>query len=851
MENLTPMMKQYLEIKNNNKGSILFFRLGDFYEMFFDDAIETSRLLEITLTGKACGNGEKAPMCGVPYHSAKSYIQKLINFGKKVAICEQVEDPKDAKGIVKRDVVKIITPGTVLDDDMIEGSSNNYIMAIITDEDIVYMTYADITTGEVNNITTTYQEVSNIFFSVMPSEIIMDDTFLKKLKENSFKNSKIINNFLIENNVVQNTANYENIEEFISDNNLADKIPSLIQVYKYVYDTQKFFDINFFYEKNQVKYMSLDYYTIKNLELIESIRKNNSYTLFWVLNKANTSMGSRLLKQYLLKPLNDENEIRQRLNKVSSFVEHYSVSTGVSHILREVYDLERISNRIVYDTVSHRDLLNLKKSLKAVNEIKNIFKGENDSRFEELYEVLSKNDLMPIINLIENSIEEIGEDFKKEHIIKSSYDEKLAHYRDLLENTSNILIKMESDEREKTGIKNLKISYNKVFGYYIEITKAALQNFNMPSDYERRQTLVSSERFINNNLKKIEEEMLSAKQGESQLESSLYKEVKEELKNFIPKIMQVAEMISQIDVYTALAKTAIENDYVKPMISTDGNIVIKNGRHPVIEKLLPNEEYVPNDTDLTSSETHIITGPNMAGKSTYMRQVAIIMLMAHIGSYVPASFAQIPIIDSIYTRIGASDDLSMGQSTFMVEMTEVSNILKNATQNSLIILDEIGRGTSTYDGMSLAFSIVEYICEHIKAKTLVSTHYHELTALESKYKNIKNYCMLVDDSKEIKFLRKIVLGKADKSYGIHVAQLADLPYEVLERANIILSKLETSEKKSSKKYNQKSEQDQVSIENFSKDNNLRIVQKIKDLNIDEYTPKQAMDLLYKIKSELR
>lgn len=851
MENLTPMMKQYLEIKNNNKGSILFFRLGDFYEMFFDDAIETSKLLEITLTGKACGNGEKAPMCGVPYHSAKSYIQKLINFGKKVAICEQVEDPKDAKGIVKRDVVKIITPGTVLDDDMIEGSSNNYIMAIITDEDIVYMTYADITTGEVNNITTTYQEVSNIFFSVMPSEIIMDDIFLKKMKENSFKNSKIINNFLIENNVVQNTANYENIEEFISDNNLADKIPSLIQIYKYVYDTQKFFDINFFYEKNQVKYMSLDYYTIKNLELIESIRKNNSYTLFWVLNKANTSMGSRLLKQYLLKPLNDENEIRQRLNKVSSFVEHYSVSTGVSHILREVYDLERISNRIVYDTVSHRDLLNLKKSLKAVNEIKNIFKGENDSRFEELYEVLSKNDLMPIINLIENSIEEIGEDFKKEHIIKSSYDEKLAYYRDLLENTSNILIKMESDEREKTGIKNLKISYNKVFGYYIEITKAALQNFNMPSDYERRQTLVSSERFINNNLKKIEEEMLSAKQGESQLESALYKEVKEELKNFIPKIMQVAEMISQIDVYTALAKTAIENDYVKPMISTDGNIVIKNGRHPVIEKLLPNEEYVPNDTDLTSSETHIITGPNMAGKSTYMRQVAIIMLMAHIGSYVPASFVQIPIIDSIYTRIGASDDLSMGQSTFMVEMIEVSNILKNATKNSLIILDEIGRGTSTYDGMSLAFSIVEYICEHIKAKTLVSTHYHELTALESKYKNIKNYCMLVDDSKEIKFLRKIVLGKADKSYGIHVAQLADLPYEVLERANIILSKLETSEKKSSKKYNQKSEQDQVSIENFSKDNNLRIVQKIKDLNIDEYTPKQAMDLLYKIKSELR
>ena len=719
MENLTPMMKQYNQVKEQHKDCILFFRLGDFYEMFFEDAIETSKLLDITLTGRACGNGEKAPMCGVPYHSSKTYIQRLINAGKKVAICEQVQDPKDAKGIVKREIVKIITPATVLEDDMIQASSNNYIMSIIDNLDILKVSYVDITTGEVNNIDTNYSDIASLFFAISPSEIIADDRFYKKIKNNDFKNSSLINNYLLENNVVQNIACYDGLEDFIKEYKLEDmRNDSLLQIYKYIHTTQKFFDINFFYEKYQTKYMFLDYYTLKNLEIVESMRKNNQYTLFWVLNKTNTSMGSRMLKQYLLRPLNDEELIRQRLENISDFVDNYSTTINIASFLNQIYDLERISNRIVYDTVSQRDLLNLKNSLISIKELENILKKEKVTTFSNLYLRLSSINYNYVINLLEESIQEIEEDYKIGHKIKSSYDEKLAYYRSLLDNSSDILIKMEMEEKEKLGIKNLKINYNKVFGYYIEISKVALQNVKIPDDYDRKQTLVSSERFINPRLKKIEEEMLSARQSEVALENSLYRQVKDKLRKDIQDIMQIADIIANIDVYSALSKVAIENDYVKPIVANDNNLIIKNGRHPVIEKIIQNEDFVPNDTTLEDGQTHIITGPNMAGKSTYMRQVALIILMAHIGSYVPCSFASIPLTDSIYTRIGASDDLSMGQSTFMVEMIEVSNILKNATKNSFVILDEIGRGTSTYDGMSLAFAIVEYIAENISIYTL-------------------------------------------------------------------------------------------------------------------------------------
>ena len=570
MENLTPMMKQYNQVKEQHKDCILFFRLGDFYEMFFEDAIETSKLLDITLTGRACGNGEKAPMCGVPYHSSKTYIQRLINAGKKVAICEQVQDPKDAKGIVKREIVKIITPATVLEDDMIQASSNNYIMSIIDNLDILKVSYVDITTGEVNNIDTNYSDLASLFFAISPSEIIADDRFYKKIKNNDFKNSSLINNYLLENNVVQNIACYDELEDFIKEYKLEDmRNDSLLQIYKYIHTTQKFFDINFFYEKYQTKYMFLDYYTLKNLEIIESMRKNNQYTLFWVLNKTNTSMGSRMLKQYLLRPLNDEELIRQRLENISDFVDNYSTTINIASFLNQIYDLERISNRIVYDTVSQRDLLNLKNSLISIKELENILKKEKVTTFSNLYLRLSSINYNDVINLLEESIQEIGEDYKIGHKIKSSYDEKLAYYRSLLDNSSDILIKMEMEEKEKLGIKNLKINYNKVFGYYIEISKVALQNVKLPDDYDRKQTLVSSERFINPRLKKIEEEMLSARQSEVALENSLYRQVKDKLRKDIQDIMQIADIIANIDVYSALSKVAIENDYVKPIVAND------------------------------------------------------------------------------------------------------------------------------------------------------------------------------------------------------------------------------------------------------------------------------------------
>ena len=727
-------------------------------------------------------------------------------------------------------------------------------MSLITLGKNIEISYVDITTGEVNNITSNYNEIANIFFAVNPSEIIADEIFYKKLKSDDFKNSKLINNLITENNIVQNTVDFqhtEDFEDFKERYEIKDIPESLSLIYKYVYDTQQFFDKSFFYQKTKQSYMYLDYYTLKNLEIVESIRKNSNNTLFDVVNKTNTSMGSRKLKQNLLKPLNDEKDIKQRLEVLSCFVDEYSFTMNVSSILKEIYDLERISNRVVYDSVSQKDLLNLKTSLICIKKIQELFKEKDNENFALIYENISSVNYDVIIDLIEKSIQEMGEDLKYKHKIKSSYNEKLAYYRKLMENSSDILIKMELEEREKTGIKNLKINYNKVFGYYIEISKAALQNAKIPDDYERRQTLVSSERFINQSLKEIEQEMLSARQSEVSLENSLYHDVKDEIKKYIDRIMKLANVIADVDVYVSLSKTAIENDYVKPMIAVDNQLIIKNGRHPVIEKILTDEGFVPNDTIINDEMTHIITGPNMAGKSTYMRQVALIVLMAHIGSYVPASFASIPIIDGIYTRIGASDDLSMGQSTFMVEMSEVSNILKNATKNSLVILDEIGRGTSTYDGMSLAFAIVEYIASKIKSKTLVSTHYHELTSLESQFDNIKNYCMLVDDTLEIKFLKKIIEGKADKSYGIHVAMLADIPFEVLERAKVILSRLETKEKKSVSNYKKNSEQEQVSLEDFSKENNLRIVQKIKEINLDEYSAREALDLLYEIKESLR
>lgn len=871
MENLTPMMQQYFEIKKDFADAILFFRLGDFYEMFFDDAKIASDILALTLTGKACGNNQRAPMCGVPYHSSKTYIQKLINAGKKVAICEQVEDPKLAKGIVKREIIRVVTPGTVLDDEIIDKISNNFIMAIVENGDEFDISYADITTGQLSTKIVEPEKLVNIFYETFPKEILAEEDFYKKLEQKAFKGTGIIKSLIEQNNIMTNIINLDGLKEFEEQYKLDknEKLSTKV-IYKYIFDTQKVIDFSFFYKSKESKSMSLDYYSLKNLEVIEPLSRNNKYTLFWALNKTKTAMGARKLKEFLTRPSNDKEEIKNRLDIVDYFIKDYRLTSQISDELKNMYDLERITNKLAYNTINQKDLFDLKTSLFSLIKVYDLIeKSEN----EKVIDIFSSQDIEYAEiarKLIENSIIEPDIEGKKsKYIIKTSYDQRLVKYRKLIDEISDVLLELEQREKDRIGIKNLKVSYNKVFGYFIEISKASLNGVEIPSDYVRKQTLVSSERFVSNELNEIEQEILKANVNQDELETELYAQVKSELKKYIKNILSLARSASLLDVYISFAQNAIENDYVRPIIAQDEKLIIKNGRHPVIEKLLPDKSYVPNDTDMTENDTHIITGPNMAGKSTYMRQVATILIMAHIGSFVPCSFASVPITDSIFTRIGANDDLAMGKSTFMVEMLEVANILDNATTNSFIILDEIGRGTSTYDGMSLAFAIVEYIVKKINAKTLVSTHYHELTDLEKKYKNIVNYKMLVDDTEEVRFLRKIVKGKADKSYGIHVASLSGLPYEVLERAKVILDRLEQEgntqviNKKTSndnnandtvtKQQNSKAldTQEQISIMDFKNETNLQIVEKIKKIQLDTLTPKQSMDLLYDIQSKLR
>lgn len=866
MENLTPMMKQYFDIKNRNPDKILFFRLGDFYEMFYDDAKVASEILGIALTGKAAGDNKKAPMCGVPYHSSRGYIQKLINAGKKVAICEQMEDPKEAKGIVKREIIRVVTPGTVLDDELIDRDSNNYIMSIITNENHPEMpdvSYVDISTGEVNCIKIEIDRLSDLIFEVSPKEILTNQEFYESLESNSFKSAKTVKSIISQNDILINTIITDDLPEFAQEQSISEAEPvSLLAVYKYIFDTQKTLNLSFFHKKQAKKSMKLDHYCLKNLEIIEPISKNSRYSLFWAVNYTKTAMGARKLKSFLLRPSNDADEIKNRLDIVELLIKDYRLTGDISEELKKIYDFERISNKIAYNTVSHKDLIDLKNSLACLS---NIYSKVKRSDYERIKRIFSDEDMRlsaETENLIDSAI--VDFDFKEgksKYIIKSSYDIDLEKYRKLIDDTADVLIELEQSEKERTGLKTLKIGYNKVFGYYIEITKSALAGVSVPSDYIRKQTLVSSERFVSENLGKIEQEILSSKTKQDELESELYKQVKEQLKSYLPSILVAARQVAELDVYVGFAKNAVENEYVRPVISDGEDIIIKNARHPVIEKILPDKAYIPNDTELLKSQTHIITGPNMAGKSTYMRQVATIAILAHIGSFVPCSFASIPMIDNIFTRIGANDDLAMGKSTFMVEMLEVANILKNSTKNSLIILDEIGRGTSTYDGMSLAFAIVEYIAKKTKSKTLVSTHYHELTDLEGKYKNIINYKMLVDDSDEVRFLRKIIKGKADKSYGIHVASLSGIPYEVLERAKVILDKLESQNDNGARVFAGSSEkstaepvkdtQEQISIREFKNETNLKIVEEIKKMKLDTLTPKQALDLLYKLQEELK
>ena len=797
-DKLSPMMRKYLETKEEYEDCILFYRLGDFYEMFFDDALLASKVLNITLTGKACGLEERAPMCGVPFHSASSYITTLIEAGYKVAIGEQVEDPATAKGIVKREVVKIVTPGTILDDDSLEKSQNNYLMSVYFREDSAAITYVDISTGELNVTKIKREKVKDEIAKVSPAEIISnDEEFIKNIKSlcemaNIFRNENF-NNRLLDTKVIHDIFEEEYLKKKeILDNEMFEKSISICLNYVKATQMLSSTNINSINIYNSNDYMTLDVFTRVNLELTKTMRGSKKKgSLLQVLDNTSTPMGARMLRKFIEQPLTNKEKIEYRLEITDAIKNNFILREELKDRLSNIFDLERICAKIAYDRVSPKDLVNLKNSIKM---IPNVLETINNSGSDILLKFTETIDpLNDIYKIIEESIlEEPSQNLKDGNIIKSEYSQELLELRNISQNGASMIKDIEIKEKEKTGAKALKVGYNKVFGYYIEITKAALIQANLDESYIRKQTLVNAERFITPELKEIEDKIINAEEKIKNLEYDMFKEIRNLIYNNIERIQRVAAIIAELDVYLSNAIVASKNNYIKPEINSEGILKIKDGRHPVIEQIMGAENFISNDTEISDKNIiNIITGPNMSGKSTYMRQTALIALMAHIGTFVPASFANIPILDRIFTRVGASDDLSQGQSTFMVEMDEVSQILKNASKDSLIILDEVGRGTSTYDGISLAWSIVEYIHDKIGAKTLFATHYHELTELEERYDTIKNYSIEVkEDGDNIVFLRKIVPMAADRSYGIYVAKLAKLPEEVLERADRILIELE-------------------------------------------------------------
>ena len=767
--------------------------------MFFEDAIVASKVLEIALTGKACGLEERAPMCGVPFHAANAYISKLVENGYKVAIGEQMEDPALAKGIVKREVIRVVTPGTVLEGNLLENKKNNYLMSLYKENDNIGLSYVDISTGETNATVLKRDKLIEEIAKVSPSEIIINDLdYIKNLEaiaslSNIYLNKNFDEAYLDENILKQYFSDEYLSKVKFDENGLINR--SLCVLLNYIYNTQKQVtsNINNINIYNSSNYMVLDMFTRSNLELTETIRtKKKKGSLLHVLDKTSTAMGGRMLRKYVEEPLVDKKRIQNRLDVIEEIKDDYSLRIDLIEILKNVYDIERICGKIAFEKVTPKELINLKNSIEKLPELK---RRIEDSDAEILKNYAGKMETLDdIYDLIDRAIlPEPSITIKDGNIIQSSYNEELRELREVSTNGAFMIKEIENREKEKTGVKSLKIGFNKVFGYYIEITKANLATANIDDSYIRKQTLSNAERYITEELKIIEDKILHAKEKIGVLEYELFVQVRKYIYDNIDRIQNVAKIIANIDVFTSFATVADLNNYVKPNINDNNKLDIKNGRHPVVENIVGEENFVPNDTYLSDNENiiNIITGPNMAGKSTYMRQSAIIVLMAHMGSFVPADFADIPICDRIFTRVGASDDLSSGQSTFMVEMNEVSQILKNATSKSFVILDEIGRGTSTYDGISLAWAIVEYIQSNIKCKTLFATHYHELTDLENEFREVKNYSISVkDDGENIIFLRKIVEQPADKSYGIYVAKLAKLPDQVIERSSEILSDLE-------------------------------------------------------------
>ena len=870
-EKCSPMMKKYLETKEQYNDCILFYRLGDFYEMFFDDAILVSRELEITLTGKDCGLEERAPMAGIPFHAAENYIARLVSKGYKVAICEQLEDPKTTKGIVKRGVIKVVTPGTVVESNMLEERKNNYIMSIYKAGLYFGVAISDISTGEFysteikenNNFSLLMDEISRY----SPAEIVAN----KLMNESTEEITKIKTRFP-ETYITSCDESYfsEDISKVIQDFRLVDNngndidsaddkllaIASINALKEYITSTQMtdLGHINKVVIYSVSKYMSLDINARRNLEITEKLRdRSKKGTLLWVLDKTSTSMGGRLLRRWLNDPLIDVNEINRRLGAVEELKNDIMLRGEVIDNLKKVYDIERLAGKMAYGNGTPRDMITLKNSLSKLPEIRKVLENVKSEYLKDIYQNI--DELQDMHELIEKSIvDDPPMSTKDGGYIKLGYNEDIDTLKHATTDGKSWLMKLEADEKEKTGIKSLKIGFNKVFGYYIEVTN--LYKNMVPDTYIRKQTLTNGERYITEELKNMENQILGAEEKVIKLELEAFRQIREEIAKNVKRMQKTAEAISSLDVLTSFAQVAEEMNYCKPEINKDGILDIKEGRHPVIEKMLSSGEFVSNDTYLDTEENRlaIITGPNMAGKSTYMRQVALITLMAQVGSFVPATRATIGVVDKIFTRVGASDDLSMGQSTFMVEMMEVATILKEATKNSLVILDEIGRGTSTYDGLSIAWAVAEYIADKNKcgAKTLFATHYHEMTTLEKEGNGIKNYSIAVKEKGEdIIFLRKIVEGGTDESYGVHVARLAGVPKDVTKRANEILRSLERKsilKDKKPEKEDKKKVEGQFDLFNYKL---AEVAHELDMVNLDELTPIDALNTLVRIKEKMK
>ena len=869
MAGYSPMMQHYLDTKNQYKDCILFYRLGDFYEMFFDDAVNVSRELELTLTGKDCGQEERAPMCGIPYHAAENYISRLIGKGYKVAICEQLEDPKQAKGIVKRDVIRVVTPGTVMEANLLDDRKNNYIMCVYKNGIFFGVTVCDITTGdfrtteikETNNFATLLDEISKY----SPAELVVNPMMyecqdeIAKIKERfdvyitRLEESKFENNYENLENKYKIVDDEDNVHEDIKENMLA--VSSTNALLTYLLDTQKnsLDHINKLIFYSTTKYMSLDINARRNLEITEKLRdKSKKGTLLWVLDKSATSMGGRLLRRWLNNPLIDVKQINKRLDAVQELKDNIILRGEITECLKKVYDIERLAGKISYGSANARDLISLKNSANQLPEIKKILSDVNSNLLKELYNDLDI--LEDIYELIDKTIvDEPPISVKEGGLIKLGFDEEVDKLKTATTDGKNWIIKLEAEEKEKTGIKGLKVGFNKVFGYYIEVTKSNVSL--VPDRYIRKQTLTNGERYITEELKNLENQILGAEEKVVNLEYNIFVEVRDKIEAQVERLQKSASVVATIDALCSFATVAEDMNYVRPQVDNSGVIDIKDGRHPVIEKILPIGSFVQNDTYLDKNENRlsIITGPNMAGKSTYMRQVALITLMAQLGSFVPTSYAKIGVVDKIFTRVGASDDLSMGQSTFMVEMMEVAQILKEATSNSLVILDEIGRGTSTYDGLSIAWAVAEYIADNKKcgAKTLFATHYHELTDLENKLEGVKNYSIAVKEKGEdIIFLRKIVKGGTDESYGVHVAKLAGVPQIVTKRANEILKSIERKNvlnNKNIEKQDKKQAEGQLTMYNFKL---AELAHELDKVDVNSLTPIEALNTLVRIKEKM-